>query len=53
MISWNEPIDKVVETANKYNDFDKVISAYKDSYKKEGEDFPYELSLVAYNEYVQ
>lgn len=56
LISWNEPVDMVIKTANKYKSLDKIIKAYQDSYgyndKKETL-FPYNASVVAFNNYIK
>jgi peptidoglycan hydrolase-like protein with peptidoglycan-binding domain len=55
LISWNEPIDKVIQTANKYKTLNAVRKAYKDSYgynEKNETLFPYDLALTAFNKYV-
>ena len=55
IISWNEPIDKVIQTANKYKTINKVRKAYQDSYgydDKKRTLFPYDLTLEAFNKYI-
>ena len=32
VISWNEPVDMVIKTANKYGNLQEVVQAYKDDY---------------------
>ena len=56
VISWNEPVDMVIKTANKYGNLQEVVQAYKDDYgynKKGGTEFPYDLTLTAYNRYLK
>lgn len=53
LLSWNEPIHKVIETANKYDNMNDVINAYIKAYEKDGKEFPYKLALTAYNNYLQ
>lgn len=56
LISWNEPIDKVIKTAEKYKTFDKTVKAYQDSYgyNNKGETlFPSNLPLIGYNRYLK
>jgi ACT domain-containing protein len=56
IISWNEPVDKVIETANKYKSLDKVRKAYQDSYGYDDKNktlFPYDLALDAFNLYIK
>lgn len=51
LISWNEPVDVVIQTANKYKTLENVINRYKEVYGK-GK-FKYELALEAYNKYIK
>jgi len=56
IISWNEPVDKVIKTAEKYGTLDKVIKAYKDDYgyNSKGETFfPSNLPVIGYNKYLK
>ena len=56
IIAWNEPISKVIETANKYKTIGGVITAYRDSYgyNEKGETlFPYNLAIEGYNKYIK
>lgn len=55
LISWNEPIDMVIKTANKYKTLDAITKAYRDSYGYDDNGktkFPYDLALTAYNNYI-
>jgi len=55
MLSWNEPLYKVLETVNKRKSFKSVINAYQEAYGKteKGESkLPYNLALTAYNNYI-
>jgi len=56
LISWNEPVEMVIKTAEKYKTLDKVRKAYQDSYgydKKGNTLFPYDLALEGYNKYLK
>ena len=56
IISWNEPINKVIETANKYKTLPVIRQAYNDDYgyNEKGETlFPYNLTIEAYNNYTK
>jgi hypothetical protein len=56
LISWNEPVEMVIKTAEKYKTFDKSIKAYQDSYgyNNKGETlFPSNLPLIGYNQYLK
>jgi hypothetical protein len=56
IISWNEPINKVIATANKYKTLPAIRQAYNDDYgynEKGDALFPYNLTIEAYNNYTK
>jgi peptidoglycan hydrolase-like protein with peptidoglycan-binding domain len=56
LLSWNEPLHKVLETIKNRKSFKNVINAYEEAYGKneKGEsNLPYSLALTAYNNYIK
>jgi len=53
MIAWNEPVQRVIDTAVKYKNLPAVLKAYEDSYAKDNRKFPYARAIEAYNAYIQ
>ena len=56
IIAWNEPVDKVIATINKYKTVEKAIQAYRDDYgyNERGETkFPYDLAITAFKDYIK
>jgi hypothetical protein len=56
LISWNEPVDKVIETINKHKTLDRTVKRYQDAYgyDENGKTkFPYDLAVTGFNKYIQ